>query len=176
MVSAQTRNDVWQELLDVARLVRYYEALSDRYRRNHMIVRFLLLAAAVGGIATLLDLLPADRLPAAVQKDQLVAVANALVALLVVWDFVSNYAKKAAVLQAISLECSLLDVEWRKLWADVNDGHVSDAEARGKNHGLGRRISEVTGWAGQAGIRESPRLNKKCTKVAYKVMADRYAA
>lgn len=166
MVSEQTRNDVWQELLDVARLVRYYEALADRHRRIHMIVRFLLLAAAVSGIAALLDLLPAAA--------QLVA--GGLLALLVVWDFVSNYAKKAAVLHAISLDCSLLDVEWRELWADVNNGHVSDAEARDKNYRLARRISEVTGWAGQADIGEDPRLNEECAKVAYKVMADRYAA
>lgn len=166
MVSAQTRNDVWQELLDVARLVRYYEALADRHRRIHMIVRFLLLAAAVSGIVALLALLPA-----VVQL-----VANGLVALLVAWDFVSNYARKSTVLHAISLECSLLEVEWRELWADINNDHLSDAEARDKNYRLARRISEVTGWAGQADIGESQRLNKKCAKVAYKVMADRYAA
>lgn len=165
MVSAQTRNDVWQELLDVARLVRYYEALADRHRRNHKIVRFLLLAAAASGIAALLALLPAKAQP----------VANGLVALLVAWDFVSNYAGKAAVLQAISLQCSLLKVEWSKLWADINDGDVSDAEARDKNYRLARRISEVTGWAGQADIMEDPKLNEECAKVAYKVMADRYA-
>lgn len=170
MVSAQTRNDVWQELLDVARLVLYYEALAHRHRRNHMIVRFLLLAAAAGAIAALLDLLPAAAQPVA----QLVA--GGLVALLVAWDFVSNYARKAAVLQAISLECSLLEVEWRELWADVNDGHVSDAEARDKNYRLARRISEVTGWAGQADIGEDSKLNEECAKVAYNAMADRYAA
>ncbi len=34
MVAEQTRNAIWQELLDVARLVRYYEALSDQHRRS----------------------------------------------------------------------------------------------------------------------------------------------
>ena len=84
MVTEQTRNAVWQELLDVARLVRYYEALSDRHRRNHIIVRFLLLVAAASGIAALLDQLPAIA--------QLIA--GGLIAVLVVWDFVSDYAKK----------------------------------------------------------------------------------
>ena len=162
MVSEQTRNEVWKELLDVARLVRYYETLADRHRRNHMLVRFLLLAAAVSGIAALLDVLPSE-----VQ-----IVANGLVALIVAWDFVSNYAKKAVVLHSISLECNMLEVDWRELWAAINHVHVSDAEALSKNYRLARRISEVTGWAGQADIRESPRMNKKCAKVAYKVMAD----
>ena len=105
MATEQTRNAVWQELLDVARLVRYYEVLSDRHRRNHSIVRFLLLAAAASGIAALLDVLPAS-----VQL-----IAGGLVALLVVWDFIADYAKKATVLHALSLECSALEIEWREL-------------------------------------------------------------
>ena len=166
MVNEQTRKDVWQDLLDVARLVRYYEALSDRYRRNHSIVRFLLLAAAAGGIAALLDLLPAIA--------QLIA--SGLVALLVAWDFISDYAKKAAVLHAISLECSRLEIEWRELWADVNDHNADDAEVRRKNQLLARKVLEVTGWAGQADIREDQKLNEKCEDDAYRIIEDRYAA
>ena len=167
MVTEQTRNAVWQELLDVARLVRYYEALSDRHRRNHIIVRFLLLVAAASGIAALLDQLPAIA--------QLIA--GGLIAVLVVWDFVSDYAKKAAVLHVISLECSALEVEWRELWADINDNesNTTDAEARGKNRKLALRISEVTGWAGHADIREDRKLNEKCEETAYRVVADWYA-
>ncbi len=55
MVSDQIRNEVWQHLLDIARLVRYYAALSDRYRRNYTIVRFLLYAAAASGVAAFLE-------------------------------------------------------------------------------------------------------------------------
>lgn len=58
MTTSQTRNAVWQELLDTARLVRYYEALSNRYRRYHWAVRFVLLLSASSGIVALLDLLP----------------------------------------------------------------------------------------------------------------------
>ncbi len=163
MVTEQTRNAIWQELLDVARLVRYYEALSDRHRRNHKIVRFLLLAAAAGGIATLLDLLPAIA--------QLIA--GGLVALLVAWDFASDYAKKAAVLHAISLECSDLEREWRDLWLKLET--IGDAEAHQENTRLSQRISHVTGWAGQVDVREDRKLNEKCEEAAYKVIADQYA-
>lgn len=150
----------------MARLVRYYESLSDRYRRNHSTVRFLLLAAAAGGIAALLDVLPAIA--------QLVA--GGLVALLVVWDFVADYARKAAVLHAVSLECSALEIEWRELWAAVNERDLDDAEARRKNQRLARRALEATGRAGHANIREDRKLNEKCEKIAYRVMADRYAS
>ena len=166
MATEQTRNAVWQELLDVARLVRYYEALSDRHRRNHSIVRFLLLAAAASGIAALLDLLPPS-----VQL-----ISGGLVAIIVAWDFVSDYAKKAAVLHAVSIECSALEIEWCELWADVNDRDLDDAEARRKNQRLARRGLEVTGWAGHADIREDRKLNEECEQAAYRVMADRYAA
>ena len=165
MVSDQTRNAVWQEILDVARLVRYYEALADRHRFRHSMIRFLLLAAAAGGIAALLELLP----PVA----QLVA--GGLVALLVVWDFISNYAKKAAVLHAISLECSYLENEWRELWLDINNGTTDEDDARNRNNRLARRIADVTGWAGHADIRENRKLNEKCEEAAYRVVVDQYA-
>lgn len=164
MVTEQTRNAIWQELLDVARLVRYYEALSDQHRRNHLIVRFLLLAAAAGGIAALLDLLPAIA--------QLIA--GGVIALLVAWDFVSDYAKKAAILHAISIECSALEIEWQDLWLELEN--ISDDDARLENTRLSRKIANVTAWAGQADIREDRRLNEECEKAAYRVMTDRYAA
>ena len=161
MVSDQTRNDIWQELLDVTRLVRYYGALSDRHRRNHSTIRFLLLAAAAGGIAALLDLLP--------QIVQLIA--GGLIALVVAWDFVSDYAKKAAVLHTINIECGLLEIEWRELWNEAND-----AEVREKNRRLSERISYVTARAGDANIPENRKLNEECAKAAYRVVADQYAA
>lgn len=92
MTTPQTRNAVWQELLDTARLVQYYEALSHRYRRYHWAVRFVLLLSASSGIVALLDLLPEPML----QPVQLTA--GGLIALTVVWDCVSDYARKAAVL------------------------------------------------------------------------------
>ncbi len=55
MVSHHIRNEVWLRLLDIARLVRYYAALSDRYRRNYTIIRFLLYAAAASGVAAFLS-------------------------------------------------------------------------------------------------------------------------
>ena len=166
MVTDQVRSIVWQEYLDAARLVRYYEALSDKYRRNHFIVRFLLLAAAASGIAALLEILPAIA--------QLIA--TAFVALIVVWDFVSDYARKAAILHAISTECSELETEWQELWTEINEDEIGTAEVLWKNRRLSRRIFGVTSWAGVADIRENQKLNEKCAESAYKIMVDRYAA
>ena len=166
MASSETRSDVWQELLDAARLVRYYEALSDRHRIKHSIVRFLLLASAVGGIGALLDLLP--------DKAQLIA--GALVALLVIWDFMADYAKKAAILHTISKECSDLEIKWQALWREVNRAESDDGEIRFQIEQLARRAREVTGRAGDADIRVDHKLNQKCAESAYKVTAERYAS
>ena len=166
MVPDQVRSIVWQAYLDVARLVRYYEALSDKYRRNHFMVRFLLLAAAASGIAALLELLPAIA--------QLFA--TALVALIVPWDFVSDYARKAAVLHAISIECSELESEWQELWTRVNEDEMSTVAVLHENNRLSRRILGVTSRAGVADIREDQKLNEKCAESAYRVMVERYAA
>ena len=166
MASNETRNEVWQELLDAARLVRYYEALSDRHRFKHSIVRFLLLASAVGGIGALLDLLP----------DNAQLIAGALVALLVVWDFMADYTKKAAILHTVSKECSDLEIKWRALWRDVNREDADDVEIRNQIEQLARRALAVTGRAGDADIREDQKLNEKCAESAYEVTADRYAS
>lgn len=162
MVTDPTRNDVWQGLLDIARLVRYYEALSDRHRRNYFTIRLLLLIAATGGVAALLELLP----------DGIQILAGALVAVLVALDFVTDYAKKAAVLHAISIECSALEIEWEDLWGNLEN--LGDTEARQNHAGLSRRLANITGAAGHADIREDRKLNEQCEAAAYRVIQNQY--
>lgn len=166
MVSEQMRQAIWQDLLDVARLVRYYEALSNRHRLKHSLIQFLLLASAFSGIAALLKLLP----------EIVQLIAGGLIAFLVAWDFVAGYARKAAVLHTINYECHALEIEWSELWAAINSAEVNDTEARERNKQLEEKFLSVTGWAGQADIRVDQKLNTKCEEVAYKVVAEQYAA
>lgn len=165
VIADQTRNAIWQDLLDVARLVRYYAALSDKHKFKHTLIQFLLLAAAFSGIAAVLQLLP--------EKFQLIP--GALIALFIAWDFVAGYARKAAVLHTINYECNALEIEWAALWAEVQSAEISDACARDRNKKLEEKLLSVTIWAGQTDIREDPNLNKKCEKLAYKIVAEQYA-
>ena len=165
MVSEQVRQAVWKNLLDVTRLVRYYETLSDRYRFKHSLIQFLLLASAFSGIAALLKLLP----------EIVQLFAGGLIAFLIAWDFVAGYARKAAVLHTINYECNALEIEWSDLWAVINSMEVDDTEVREKNKQLEEKFLSVTGWAGQADIRVDQKLNEKCEEVAYKVVAEQYA-
>lgn len=168
-VSEQTRNEVWQGFLDAARLGRYYAALSDRHRRNHQLLRFALLVAAAGGISAFLNLLP--------EGFQWIAeLASALIAAIVIWDLVSDDAKKAAILHTISVECGDLENRWRDLWSAVDQMDSNDAEIRDQVRKLADRTLKVTGRAGDSDIREDQRLNEKSAEIAYKVMSDRYAS
>ena len=167
MITNETRNAIWQELLDVARLVRYYEAMSDRYRRNHLTVRFCLFLAASGEVIVLVGLFPET------VRSLVGTLLAGLIAIIVAWDFVCDYAKKAAVLQTISMECSRVEIEWKALWDEIST--LNDDDALQRNTQLARRISEITGWAGQASINEDRKLNQECTTAAYKVMGDKYA-
>ena len=168
-VSEQTRNEVWQGFLDAARLGRYYAELSDRHRRNHQIFRFALLVAAAGGITDFFNLLP--------EGFQWIAeLASVLIAAIVIWNLVSDDAKKAAILHTISVDCGDLENRWRDLWSAVDRMDSNDAEIRNQVRKLADRTLRVTGRAGDSDIREDQRLNEKSAEIAYKVMTDRYAS
>ncbi len=165
MVSDQVRNDVWYCLLDVARLVRYYAALSDRYKRNYKIVRVLLFAAATSGIAAFLDALP----PIA----QLISGGG--IAVIIVWDMVSDYGRKAAILHAISLQCGDLEDDCHDLWRNIDNATITNEEAIHRSRQLDRRITNVTSGAGYADIPEDKKLNERCRDDADSVMEHKYA-
>ena len=165
MTTDQTRNDVWHGLLDAVRLVRYYEALSNRNLRWRQLTRLLLLAVATSAIAALLGLLPemAQRL------------VYGFVAILAAWDLTFDFAKKAAVLHQISVGCTALENEWGQLWSDVDRDDAEDAEIRRRIQQLLQRGLEVTKEAGKADIRIDPKLNESCAESAYEVIRARYA-
>ena len=165
MVSDEIRNEIWQDFLDITRLVRYYGALSDRYKRNYNIVRVLLFAAATSGIATFLAALsPIAQL-----------ISGVGIALFTAWDFVSDYGRKAAVLHAIKLQCGELENEWRALWRSVDDGTITNEDAKKENRQLLQRITSLISNAGYADIREDHKLNETQAANAYKTMEERYA-
>lgn len=164
MVTEQTRQDIWQAYLDLARLTRYYDALADRHRRNHKIIQFLLLASASGGVITFLEVLP--------KEFQLII--STAVAVLVVWDLIMDYSKKAALLHKISMECSDIEIRLSSLWNSVQSGRLEDEEAKGENAKLMQKVLEATRLAGEIGVPENKSLNRKCAAEAYEVMVARY--
>ena len=99
--SDATRSAVWQEMLDAARLVRYYDRMASRQQRRYLGVRLVLLVSAVAGVAAATNALP-----------EVIRVASGtVIAMLVVWDSHADYANKAAVLDSIRRDCGEVEVE-----------------------------------------------------------------
>ena len=163
-VSETTRNAVWNELLDSARAVRYYDTLSSQYRRKHRIIMVILAASAASGVAALLEWLP----------DKVQIVANAVVAIAAVWGLFSDHARKAAVLHSVSLQCSRLHDEYKSLWLDVENYTKDDEEIRHILKRLNAEGDRATGVVGYADISVDEKVNDKSTDDADEVLKDQY--
>ena len=165
-VNEATRTAVWQEMLDVARLVRYYERMASRQQRRRHAARFVLLAPAMAGMAAVVSALP----------EAVTVVSGAVIAFFVAWDILADPANKAAVLDSIRRDCSEAEVELDALWGEIQADAVSEAEARRTLAGLARRVARATDRAGSAHVPTNERLNVECEEAAFKVMRNRYAA
>ena len=166
MISDQLRNDIWQELLDSDRFVRYYEALANHDRRKHLMTLLFLAAGAASSVAAVFELVP--------EHDVVRIVANAVVGVMALWVFFADYAKKAEVANSISTRFSRLDIEWRSLWTAVEE-EIEKAEAHSRYLALAKERLDATQRSGDAGIVDSRRLNEKSEVAAFKTVSERYA-
>ena len=163
-VTEGTRHAVWSEMLDAARMTRYAEKMESRFRNRHSAVRFGLLLSATGSVATILNMLP----------EQWQMIPNLGIAVLVTWDFMSDYGTKIAVLNSARRECQDLETEWRQLWLDVDSATVTDSDIRERNKELSRRLGRAT-IPMDVHVKVSEKINVATTADAYRVTEDRYA-
>ena len=164
MVTKPVRSIVWGYMLDVSRVTRYAETMGTRHRLRHLIIRFGLLAAASGSVATVVITLP----------DFWRAVFGIAITVLVVADFMLDDATKIATLDSAKMECDALESDWRELWLDVDAPESVDADIRRRNMELVRRFERVTGPMG-AQVRVNQKVNILSAESAYKVACDQYA-
>lgn len=165
MVSEQLRNDVWLDWWDAARLTRYYDTVGDRLQRWHKSLMVLILVCGTGSATYLLDLLPRDFQP----------YLGLALAVLSIWAMVGNYARKAAIAHAISIECSQLEDEWRGLMEVIDADDVDNIYVRSEMEKWQNRIDLVTGRAQVAGIGTNAKLNEKKAEEARQVLENSYA-
>ena len=167
MISDRTRLEVWNGLLDIDRVCRYYEVVHAKAARWHLYIRLAVLVSVAGGVAAILEFLPG---PTGVY--QVILVTS--IAVLTIWEIVSNYAKKAAVAHAIYIQSSMLRVQLRELWLSVDDDSVDEADVRRRVRELALISGEVENWAGASDITPDEKLNKRTQNDAYAVVNDRY--
>ena len=167
MIADQTRNEVWQELLDIERRCRYYEVVHTRAVRWQLLIRSSsLLFLAVGPFAVM-GAIPG---PALVYQ----VVIAAAVAGLTILDFVLNLGKKAAVAQSIYTNCFMLRIPLKDLWLSVDNESSEDAVVRDRLRELSGMAGHAELLAGASDFTTDKKLNLKTTKEAYFVAQDRY--
>ena len=165
MTTANTRRVVWNGLLDVSRQVRYYGALSGRYSQwNTWILSGLIFGGSVEAILVLCK-----------ASESLIILFALAVAAIAAWAVAGDYAKKAAVLQGISLECSYLEIEWESLWNRIDRVDFSDDLALKRHQELQHRLTAATSRAAPVGIHEDRKLNKKSWAETCTVLEQQYA-
>ena len=170
MVSDRTRQELWNQLLDIDRMCRYYEAQHNRATRLYVGIRLVTLIAIAGAVGSILDLIPG---PTTVYQ-VLLAIG---VALVTIWEAVFNYGKKSAVAQAIYVQAARIRIELRSLWLAVNDESdesSDDRDVRKKVRTLAGLAQEIENWAGANDFATDSNLNKQTTKEAFNVVSDRY--
>lgn len=169
MTEINLRGAVWQAMLDAERYGRYYGYRAETHRRWYVGLRYGLMFAAVGGVTSIVGILPDNWQPV------IAAVTGVVVVALVTWDFMSEDGKKAAILHAICIECGEFDLRLRAIWTDVV--RLDEDEELRKAWAEVRAIEEsmlrMTARAGYAGVREDDAENKRATEEAYKVVVDR---
>lgn len=164
MITDQARNEVWQEIYDATRLIRYYSALLVRYRRYYWWTRIALLASGTAGVAAFFELLPSF----------FNLVFGALIALVIVVEVVVNLSNQVTVLQTTIRDCTELEGEWRDLWHRINREDISENETWEKIRQLSQRGLVVTSRAAE-NVQQDQRLNEECEEAAYDVLVSRYS-
>ncbi len=165
MASDQTRIQVWDDLLEIARVSRYFDALRGRYVRWRNAVRAVLALSGIGAIASLVDLVSWAALP-----EVLVAVVGAVVVLDLIVDPATTVAKLTVVCTSMEKHEIAIRLLWQRIAAE--DGTTDEA--------IQVAASEIMKAAHETAslvdIPTHPRLNARCADTAYKVEAHRYAS
>ena len=154
------RNEIWNQLLDAERLVRYYAKRSQCYNTICWFMRSALWLLYIVGISAYFKLLPLY-----------VNIALAvLLAIITILNAVMGYEEKAAILRGISSRCNRLLDQWRDLWLETQEGIVEDDILHMKYRYLRDEQTAATEWAGLFGIPEKDDLNEKMAKEAFSVV------
>ena len=173
MVTDQTRNAIWQDLWDAERYSRYYSSLSDAYRRRHKITRFATLASVLveATISVSFVSIGVEGIWA-VMFLALIVGLGIVIAVLVAWDAVSNYAEDAAALSWVSMDCSSLNTQWADLWLDIESYAIDEREARSRQRELLRRFNAI---ASRIDVDLDEEINEASAEDAVRVLKEQYA-
>ena len=163
MVSDATRKQVWNQILDMARLARYYSKLATRMTRHNNLRMLFLALAATSAVVSLVNVLPST----------VELIANLVIAVLACWMMIGNHSQKIAVVRGVSERCRELESDARALWLDLDK--MDDDHARRKWKDLDSELNRVTSKPENAGVPNDDALNEACEAEAYRAIGQEYA-
>lgn len=137
-VTDQTRGAVWYTLCDLEWNVRYYTAMADLYRRRYLWLRFAILA----GVFVEAAILYVGTIYA--WAFYIGAFGGLALAVLTIWDAVSDYARSAATLRIAAFNCDDLKTDIEELWRDIETYRISDPDAETTLRSITRRWATAT--------------------------------
>ncbi len=122
MISDSVYHSVWDGLLEVARINRYFSILERKYRLHSNLIRGTLAASGAGAFASAFNILP-------FYSEITTAIFGGVIALLVIYDLVAEPTQQHIKLKVVNRRLSDLEIEYRSFWDKVRTGALSDAEA-----------------------------------------------
>ena len=162
----QTRTAVWGVLCDLEWNKRYYAAMADKYKRNHLLVRFTIVFGLVAEGFILYFAREHEYLFGAA------LVLGLFLALVTIWDALSDYAQTAANLQTAEFTCDSLLQEIEELWRAIETGRTTWDDSEASLQSVKRRWAASTE---RARIRTDKRINDKTYDDANADIEHRYA-
>ena len=160
-VTEHTKDRLWQDMLDLARLTRYYEFQTNDLTRNHRIARLMLL---VGAGATLT--LAVGDLPAWVGVS-----GSAILLVTTAVEFIWDWGTRASLSHAINLECCVIEKDYEDLWSRVSTGQVDEAECLQRVNQFSLRV--IAAAALISGTNK--KINERAFEVAKEVLAKKWS-
>ncbi|MCZ0936974.1 MAG: hypothetical protein OXJ54_17585 [Gemmatimonadetes bacterium] len=167
MVNPHRRAMVWEHVLDVTRLVRYYDRLRTRYERMRVSIRVIILAGATGVGLELINFLPTGH-------EVIKLVVATIVLLATVLDMARDYSTKRVRVGLLVEEYGQLEGRLTQLWDDIESYSISDDEVRSSLTELEAGMQKLDARSAVMGFTTSKWLNKSCAKQAYYILDDKY--
>ena len=167
MVSEQCRMAAWQTLLETARVVRYYDAMSKRYSTYEHCLSVVLGISGAGGVISLVAFFVDDPEP-------WMRLWGAGMVAVVIVNLVLKPGGKAMLLAVVRSRLDEQELRSRDLWLRIDTDELDDAQVREEVNRIMRAANEVMQISST--ISTAKRLNQRCTEQTYIAEADRYAA
>lgn len=164
MVSEATSDHVWNQVIDITRLARYWRRLSLKMTARNNWRTAVLVLPTTGAVVSLLNFLP----------EWAELAVNGVFAVFACWSVIGRPVEKLAAVREASRKCFDLETEVKKLWRDL--GRLDDAQAIARADELDREINRVTTKPAEFGVLGDDDLNEACEAEAHQAIRQEYAA